>query len=74
MQIRLKNVTVEEHSMLLNKTIRESGIRETVNALVVGVERNGERILNPESTFRLESGDIMWIVGDTEQIESFLKS
>ena len=73
-QIRLKNVTVEEHSMLLNKTIRESGIRETVNALVVGVERNGERILNPESTFRLESGDIMWIVGDTEQIESFLKS
>lgn len=72
-QIRLKNVTVDEHSTLINKTIRESGIRETVNALVVGVERNGERILNPESTFRLESGDIIWIVGDTEQIEAFLQ-
>lgn len=73
-QIRLKNVTVDEHSMLINKTIRESGIRETVNALIVGVERNGERILNPESSFRLESGDIIWIVGDTEQIEAFLQS
>ena len=41
-------------------------------ALVVGVERNGERILNPESTFKFESGDIAWVVGDEDQIEAFL--
>jgi CPA2 family monovalent cation:H+ antiporter-2 len=71
--INLKNFTVSEHSPLLRKTIRESGIRENVKALVVGVERNGERILNPESTFKFETGDIVWIVGDTEQIDAFLK-
>jgi CPA2 family monovalent cation:H+ antiporter-2 len=73
-QIKLKNLTVGDNSPLRNKTIRESRIRETVNALIVGIERNGERILNPESTFKFESGDIVWIVGDTEQIESFLQS
>ena len=49
-------------------------IRETVKALIVGVERNGERVLNPESTFKFESGDIVWIVGDSEQIDAFLKN
>ena len=73
-QIKLKNLTIGDNSLLRNKTIRESRIRETVNALVVGIERNGERILNPESTFRFESGDIVWVVGDTEQIEKFLQN
>jgi monovalent cation:H+ antiporter-2, CPA2 family len=73
-QIKLKNLTIGDNSPLRNKTIRESRIRETVNALIVGIERNGERILNPESTFKFESGDIVWIVGDTEQIETFLQN
>jgi CPA2 family monovalent cation:H+ antiporter-2 len=56
-----------------NRTIRESGLREVANALIVGIERNGERILNPESTFRFESSDIVWVVGIPEQIDAFLR-
>jgi CPA2 family monovalent cation:H+ antiporter-2 len=41
--------------------------------LIVGVERNGERLLNPESSFTFENGDIVWIVGDEKQLESYLK-
>lgn len=72
-QIKLKNFTIPENSSFRNKSIRESGIREVANSLVVGVERNGERILNPESTFRFDSGDIVWVVGNIELIDSFLK-
>jgi CPA2 family monovalent cation:H+ antiporter-2 len=72
--IHLKTFTVSEHSSLQGKTIRESNIRENVKALIVGIERNGERMLNPESTFKFESGDVVWIVGDQEQIEAFLKN
>jgi len=72
--IRLKTFTISESSPLRNKTIRQSNIRETVKALIVGVERNGERVLNPESTFKFESGDTVWIVGDSEQIDAFLKN
>ena len=71
--INLKNFTIGENSPLRGKTIRESGIRENIKALIVGIERNGERILNPESTFKFEDGDIAWVVGDTEQIDAFLK-
>jgi CPA2 family monovalent cation:H+ antiporter-2 len=70
----LKNFTVAQSSRLCNKTIRESGIRESVKALIVGIERNGNRILNPESTFKFENGDIVWIVGNTNQIDEFLKN
>ncbi len=72
--IKLKNFTVSENSTICSKTIRESGIRETAQALIVGIERNGERILNPESTFKFESGDIVWIVGNEEEIEVFLNN
>ncbi len=52
--------------------IRASGIREKTRGLVVGIEREGRRILNPDSTLTLANGDILWIVGDSEAIQSFV--
>ncbi|MEO9210358.1 MAG: TrkA C-terminal domain-containing protein [Ginsengibacter sp.] len=49
--------------------MRESSIRERTNGLVVGIERNKERILNPSSTINFEWGDIVWIVGDRKKIQ-----
>jgi CPA2 family monovalent cation:H+ antiporter-2 len=53
---------------LVGKTIKESSIRERTKGLVVGIERNGERILNPESTALIQEGDLLWIVGNTRRI------
>lgn len=55
-------------SPFARKNIRESGLREATRGLVVGVERLGHRILNPESSFMLEEGDLLWIVGDRDRI------
>ncbi|HEX6227395.1 MAG TPA: cation:proton antiporter [Chryseolinea sp.] len=71
-RIELKTFVIKENSFLRNKTIRESEIRESAKALIVGIERNGERILNPASTLTFESGDTVWIVGDHKQIDEFL--
>jgi CPA2 family monovalent cation:H+ antiporter-2 len=54
---------------LRGKTLRASGIREITNGLVVGIERNGQRILNPDSTTVFEWDDIVWIVGDRKKID-----
>lgn len=70
--IILQNFTIARESTLYGKTIRESGIREQANALVVGLERNGERILNPDSKLVLEEGDIIWIVGMKKRIGDFM--
>jgi monovalent cation:H+ antiporter-2, CPA2 family len=71
-EVILKKITAKEVSALLDKTIRESGIREKTNGLVVGIERKGRRILNPASETIFESEDKIWIVGDALLIDELL--
>jgi CPA2 family monovalent cation:H+ antiporter-2 len=68
-EITLSKLIVDNHTALRGKTIRASGIREITNGVVVGIERNGQRILNPGSTTVFEWDDIVWIVGDRKKIE-----
>jgi CPA2 family monovalent cation:H+ antiporter-2 len=65
-QLELKN------RVCIGKSIRESEIREKTHGIIVGIERNGKRILNPESHLILESDDTLWIAGDKKKIASFL--
>lgn len=67
--IIVQKIVVDEHNKLKGQTIRESGIRERTNGLVVGIERNKERMLNPDSTTLFEWGDIVWIVGERKKIQ-----
>jgi len=67
--IIVQKFVVDEHNRLKGKTIRDSGIRERTNGLIVGIERNKERILNPNSTTVFEWGDIVWIVGERNKIK-----
>ncbi|MFA6260992.1 MAG: cation:proton antiporter [Bacteroidia bacterium] len=66
--ISLTQITVQPGFPYLGKSIRESGIREKVKGLIVGIERNGNRILNPESTMIFELNDTLWIVGDRKKV------
>ena len=72
--IALQKILVDEHTKLNGVDIRSSGIRESTHGLVVGIERDKERILNPDSTVKFEWGDIVWIVGDRKKIQAFNKS
>ncbi len=67
--ITLQKVLVDEHTKLKEKDIRSSGLREQTDGLVVGIERDKERILNPDSSTVLRWGDIVWIVGDKKKIQ-----
>lgn len=68
MEYSLEHFSVGENSIYLNKSIRECGLREVTHGLVVGIEREGKRILNPDSNEILHKGDLLWIVGDRERI------
>ena len=69
-EIALQQFELIEHSFI-GKTIKESKIREITQGLVVGVEHNGRRILNPESNLILSKNDIVWVVGDKKKIKHF---
>lgn len=67
--IIVQKLVVDEHNKLKGLTVRDSGIRERTNGLIIGIERNKERILNPNSNTVFEWGDIVWIVGERKKIQ-----
>jgi monovalent cation:H+ antiporter-2, CPA2 family len=68
-EVSLQKLVVSEESMLQGKTVRESGVREKTKGLIVGIEKHGERMLNPDSELVIEEGDILWIVGSPWRIK-----
>jgi len=62
----LAPLIVKSHMSYANKSIRDSGLREALNGLVVGVEKSGKRILNPDSSLVIEANDVLWVVGDSQ--------
>ncbi|HMP93334.1 MAG TPA: cation:proton antiporter, partial [Phnomibacter sp.] len=73
-QISLERIVVDAHNGLKGKSINESRIREQTQGLVVGIERNGERILNPASDTVFEWEDVVWVVGNRERIAELRQS
>jgi len=71
--VSLQHFEIGRHSTLLGKSIRRSGIRELTQGLVVGIERNQERIINPESDIVFEINDKIWIVGNEQRIKVLSK-
>lgn len=72
--IKLIKVKVPETSAFIGSSVKMSGIRVDLKSHVVGLERNGERILNPNSSEIILAGDILWLVVLTDEIKEYLKN
>lgn len=70
--IQLVKYRVIPRSPLIGLSIRRSGIREMARALVTGIERGEERIINPESDVVFAQDDLIWLVGDAEAMHVFM--
>lgn len=68
-EVGLTELQIGSESPFLGRSIRTSGIREQVDGLVVGVQRNQMNITNPSSDLVISSGDRLWIVGNIEKIK-----
>lgn len=66
--ISLFQIKVKESSPFLGKSIRESGIKEKYNGIVIAVMRGGEVIPNPDPDFVIEKGDNLLVFGKEEGI------
>jgi CPA2 family monovalent cation:H+ antiporter-2 len=61
-------VILSESSPYIEKSIRECGLRENIEGLIVGIERDNSRTLNPDSGMILKSGDLLWVVADSKKL------
>ncbi|MDY0906913.1 cation:proton antiporter [Pedobacter sp. CFBP9032] len=71
-EMTLQKVVVNTESPVYGLSIRNAGIREKAQALIVGIERGTERILNPSSDFTFDNGDVIWIVGNNKKIKEVI--
>jgi CPA2 family monovalent cation:H+ antiporter-2 len=69
----LMPLLLEGDNPLIGKSIRHSRIREMVGGLIVGLERNNRRILNPDPNTALRKDDLLLIVGETNKMEKWSK-
>lgn len=67
--IKLGKILINHHSPAKGLSIRESGIRDKTDGLVIAIRRGDERILNPDSSEILQVDDIIWVVGNGKKIE-----
>lgn len=65
----MTSVLVHEDDFFAYKPIRECGLREKIDGMIVGIEREGERILNPHSSLEIKPHDTLWVVGQLELIQ-----
>lgn len=72
-EYELRYLSLGEIQNLAGKTIRQSGLREMYHILIVGIERAGMRIINPDTDSVLLSEDKIWLVGGRKDIERMLK-
>jgi CPA2 family monovalent cation:H+ antiporter-2 len=70
----LEMLTLKPHSPFIGKSIRDSQIRELSAGNVVGLERNGQRILNPHPSTVLECEDRLLIVGEVNKLRQLKAS
>jgi len=67
-EMKLRKFKLTENSVLIGKSLKESGIRDEYNCMVVGLEE-GQRNLtavNPAHIFK--EGDIIWVVGEQRSL------
>lgn len=69
--ISLSQYLVEPKSPLIGKTIARAGIREKTECMVIGIDRDGTSIINFTPSFMFDEGDIVWLAGEKDKLNSF---
>lgn len=69
-EMKLRQVVLHAGSRFVGKTIGESGIRDSYSCMVVGIEDGEENLTPIEPARRLEKGDILWVVGEADALDT----
>lgn len=69
-EMRLHQLTITKGSPLAGKTLHESGLRAKHGCMAVGLEEQQENLSPVEPTYRFQPGDILWVVGEQQAIDS----
>ncbi len=68
--LEIEELMVGKGSPLNGQTLKDSGIRQKTNVIVVAIrKKSGQMIFNPSSMTRIEEGDILIVLGQREGLK-----
>ena len=70
-EMKLRQAVISGGGTFAGKTMKESGIRDVYNCMVVGLEEGKENLTLVDPARRLVKGDVIWLVGEEEDLERF---
>lgn len=70
-EMKLHQVVINRNGIFAGKTLRDSGIRDVYNCMVVGLEEGKENLSQMDPSHKLRHGEAIWIVGEQDDIERF---
>jgi CPA2 family monovalent cation:H+ antiporter-2 len=72
-EMKLRKVIISAKSSFIGKTLKESGIRDSFNCMVVGVDEGQKNLTLIDPARKFERGDVMWIVGEEDSLKELYK-
>ena len=73
-EMKLRQLIIGQDSPFIGKTLEESGLRSHYDCMVVGLEEGKENLSPFKPSRRFEEGDIIWVVGEEENLNRLLGS
>ena len=73
-EMKLHRMVIRHGSPFIGKSLRDSGIREHYDCMVVGVEEGQQNLTMITPTRPFEQGDVLWVVGESESIARLLQA
>ena len=73
-EMKLRQLIIGQGSPFIGKTLEESGLRSDYGCMVVGLEEGKENLSPFKPARRFEEGDIIWVVGEEDDLNRLLHS
>jgi CPA2 family monovalent cation:H+ antiporter-2 len=70
--VSMQNLTIDEDSIFVGKTIRESNFN-LFNCLIISIERRGDGVVLPTADVVFRTGDLVTLVGQQDKMQSIIQ-
>jgi CPA2 family monovalent cation:H+ antiporter-2 len=72
-EMKLRQLIIGQDSPFIGKTLEESNLRSEYNCMVVGLEEGKENLSPFRPSRRFAEGDIIWVVGEEDDLQRLLR-
>lgn len=66
-------ITIDKHSPLLGKSMKDLHLRNKWSCLVIGLERGAFTMTNPHVSMNFEENDLLWVLGKQKMMNTLIR-